>query len=161
MFEPAKLSCDLLDGVDVDARRGDVGTQPVQREHRRREQRASGGCRGREGVENRLSITAPEYAGAAGRLDLLPGGGAETVGLDRQLLGDLAPGEDLDRVGARRQPAPERLRGDLGAGVEARLEIGEVDRLRAVRNCSNGIDFFICGPRSLRIRMWIGFCPPS
>src|SRR5438309_1837891 len=30
-----------------------------------------------------------------------------------------------------------------------------------VRNGSNGIDFFMCGPRSLRIRMWIGFWPPS
>ena len=30
-----------------------------------------------------------------------------------------------------------------------------------VRNGSNGIDFFMCGPRSLRIRMWIGICPPS
>ncbi len=25
-----------------------------------------------------------------------------------------------------------------------------------VRNISNGIDFFMCGPRSFRIRMWIG-----
>src|SRR4051794_19201801 len=31
----------------------------------------------------------------------------------------------------------------------------------AVRNISNGIDFFMCGPRSLRIRMWIGIWPPS
>src|SRR3954454_21309408 len=30
-----------------------------------------------------------------------------------------------------------------------------------VRNFSNGIDFFMCGPRSLRIRMWMGVCPPS
>jgi hypothetical protein len=30
-----------------------------------------------------------------------------------------------------------------------------------VRNGSNGIDFFICGPRNLRIRMWIGIWPPS
>src|SRR3954464_10512389 len=30
-----------------------------------------------------------------------------------------------------------------------------------VRNISNGIDFFMCGPRSLRIRMWIGIWPPS
>ena len=30
-----------------------------------------------------------------------------------------------------------------------------------VRNVSNGIDFFMCGPRSLRIRMWIGIWPPS
>src|SRR3954451_24350212 len=31
----------------------------------------------------------------------------------------------------------------------------------AVRNISNGMDFFMCGPRSLRIRMWIGIWPPS
>src|SRR4051794_28934683 len=30
-----------------------------------------------------------------------------------------------------------------------------------VRNFSKGIDFFMCGPRSLRIRMWIGVWPPS
>src|SRR3954452_359679 len=30
-----------------------------------------------------------------------------------------------------------------------------------VRKGSNGIDFFICGPRSLRMRMWIGIWPPS
>ena len=30
-----------------------------------------------------------------------------------------------------------------------------------VRNGSNGIDCFLCGPRSLRMRMWIGIWPPS
>src|SRR3954452_5482034 len=30
-----------------------------------------------------------------------------------------------------------------------------------VRNGSNGIDIFFVGPRSLRIRMWIGIWPPS
>src|SRR3954453_16489534 len=30
-----------------------------------------------------------------------------------------------------------------------------------VRNISKGIDFFMCGPRSLRMRMWIGIWPPS
>ena len=30
-----------------------------------------------------------------------------------------------------------------------------------VRNISNGIDIFLFGPRSLRIRMWSGFWPPS
>src|SRR3954452_18804235 len=30
-----------------------------------------------------------------------------------------------------------------------------------VRNGSKGIGFFMCGPRSLRIRMWIGIWPPS
>src|SRR5271166_4740740 len=30
-----------------------------------------------------------------------------------------------------------------------------------VRKGSKGIDFFMCGPRSFRMRMWIGICPPS
>src|SRR3954452_6308448 len=30
-----------------------------------------------------------------------------------------------------------------------------------VRKGSKGMDFFMCGPRSLRIRMWIGIWPPS
>ena len=30
-----------------------------------------------------------------------------------------------------------------------------------VRNGPNGIDIFFVGPRSLRIRMWIGIWPPS
>src|SRR3954447_7417734 len=30
-----------------------------------------------------------------------------------------------------------------------------------VRNFSNGIDIFLFGPRSFRIRMWIGFWAPS
>ena len=30
-----------------------------------------------------------------------------------------------------------------------------------VRNISNGIDIFLFGPRSLRMRMWIGVWPPS
>jgi hypothetical protein len=30
-----------------------------------------------------------------------------------------------------------------------------------VRKGSNGIDIFFVGPRSLRIRMWMGICPPS
>ena len=30
-----------------------------------------------------------------------------------------------------------------------------------VRKISKGIDFFMCGPRSFRMRMWIGIWPPS
>ena len=30
-----------------------------------------------------------------------------------------------------------------------------------VRNGSKGIDCFLLGPRSLRMRMWMGICPPS
>ena len=43
MFEPPKLSWIVLDRVDVDARRRDVGAEPVERQHRRREERASCG----------------------------------------------------------------------------------------------------------------------
>ena len=68
--------------------------------------------------------------GAAGGLDLLAGGGAEGVGPDRQLLAELAVAEDLDRVLAGREAGRlERLRGHLGAVVEAVLEVAEVDRL--------------------------------
>src|SRR5271170_1387241 len=70
-------------------------------------------------------------AGAARRLDLLLGGGAEGVRSHRQLRRDLAAGEDLDRVRALRQALLlQRLRRHLGAGLEALLKIGEVDRLR-------------------------------
>ena len=41
------------------------------------------------------------------------------------------------------------------------LEVVEVHGCVCVRNGSNGIDIFLFGPRSLRIRMWIGFWPPS
>src|SRR4051794_16437529 len=51
--------------------------------------------------------------------------------MDGQLLRDLAASEDLHRVRALRQALlAERLQIDLGARVEAVLEVGEVDRLR-------------------------------
>ena len=51
----------------------------------------------------------------------------------------------------------ERLGGNLGAVVEAVLERRQVDRLGMGPEGSNGIDIFLFGPRSFRIRMWIGF----
>ena len=70
-------------------------------------------------------------AGAAGGLDALARGGAEGVGVNGQRLGQLALGEDLDRHALARAEAggPQRLERHLGAGVEARLEVGDVDRL--------------------------------
>ena len=59
------------------------------------------------------------------------------------------------------RPRLQRVQVDRGAGVEARLEVVQVDGCVCVRNGSNGIDIFLFGPRSLRIRMWIGFWPPS
>src|SRR5512133_1435155 len=68
----------------------------------------------------------------AGSLDGCARGGAERVRVDRQGLGDLALGEDLHRDAlAGAQPlVAQRLEGHVGALVEARLEILEVDRLR-------------------------------
>ena len=49
---------------------------------------------------------------------------------DGELLRDLAAAEDLDRVAALREAGRAQALGrDLGAGVEARLEVGDVDRL--------------------------------
>ena len=88
----------------------------------------------------------------------------ELVRVDGELLGSSPSAEDLDRD-VRRLARPAAFSAssvDLGARVEARAR-GR-SRLTAcvcVRNGSNGIDFFMCGPRSLRIRMWIGIWPPS
>jgi hypothetical protein len=58
-------------------------------------------------------------------------------------------------------PFPSATQGYLGACVEALPRGRQVDGWVLVRKFSNGIDFFMCGPRSFRIRMWIGFWPPS
>ena len=80
-----------------------------------------------------------------------------------ETLGQLAAGEDLDRDPLARAEAgaAQRLERDLRAGLEAGLEVGMLTGWVWVRNGSNGIDCFLCGPRSLRIRMWIGIWPPS
>src|SRR3954454_20793338 len=60
------------------------------------------------------------------------------------------------------RPFSRRLSGVTSAPLSKRSS--RSDRFTGcvrVRNFSNGIDFFMCGPRSLRIRMWIGFWPPS
>src|SRR4051794_20295914 len=50
--------------------------------------------------------------------------------VDIELLGDVTAGEDLDRVPAGGQALVlQRLGVDLGARIEAVLEVGEVDRL--------------------------------
>src|ERR1700761_5123263 len=68
--------------------------------------------------------------GSAGGLDLLFGRLAESVRSDRQFRRDLASTEDLHRI----RPGGEilrlqRLRGHLVIGLEALLEVGQVDRL--------------------------------
>ena len=60
------------------------------------------------------------------------------------------------------RPAARSVSGVTSAPASKRASRSE--RLTGwvwVRNGSNGIDIFLFGPRSLRIRMWIGFCPPS
>jgi hypothetical protein len=69
---------------------------------------------------------------AAGSFDLLARGRRGAVHGDRQLLRQVADAEKLD-VLAERPDQPlrlQRLRRDLLAGVEARLEVADVDRLR-------------------------------
>src|SRR5947209_6041445 len=71
-------------------------------------------------------------AATAGGLDGRLSGGAEAVRLDGERLGDLALGEDLDRnpLTGGEALAVKRLRRHRRPGLEARLEVGEVDRLR-------------------------------
>src|SRR5437763_3405583 len=78
-----------------------------------------------------VPIALHQPAGAAGRLDLLPGRPRERVRGHRQLLLQLALAEDLHRDAlAGGEPAgPERLRGDAVTLAEAGLEVAQVDRL--------------------------------
>ena len=93
-------------------------------------------------------------AGTACGLDLLPGGGAEGMRVQGQRLGDVPVGEDLDRVGARCEALYlEGTRASPQHWHRSAPRIAHVHRLLLVREFSNGIDFFICGPRSFRIRM--------
>src|ERR1700679_1720093 len=71
-------------------------------------------------------------AAAAGRLDALAGACTEGVGVHGKRLAQLALGEHLDGDPLARSEtlAAHRLERDLTAGVEAVVEIADVDRLR-------------------------------
>src|SRR5215207_233414 len=90
------------------------------------------GYRAARGVPPGPALALDDRHGAARLLDRLTCRGAEGVGVDGELLRQLTVGEHLDRDAlAVRQPM--RLQGvqrDLGARVEAALEVLEVDRLR-------------------------------
>src|SRR3954467_8901309 len=72
-----------------------------------------------------------DHAAARG-LDGLAGRAAELVRVDGELLGQRALGEDLDRdvLAGAQALGLQRLERDLVAGLEAPLEVLEVDRLR-------------------------------
>src|SRR5689334_22914301 len=77
------------------------------------------------------ALELQSVAGTAGRFYLGLGGGAEAMCPHGQFLADLAASEDLDGVRALCQALfLQRLRRHLGIGVEALLEIAEIDRLR-------------------------------
>src|SRR5215467_11410192 len=78
-----------------------------------------------------LRLAVEDVADAAGRFDLLASGLGVGVCVDGELLLQLALAEDLDRDALALGEAriDERLRADLGAVVEACLEVGEVHRL--------------------------------
>src|SRR5690242_13694382 len=85
-----------------------------------------------ESRRRRGASVLDDLAGPAGGLDGLAGGGAELVRVDRERLGELALREDLHRdVAALAEPLGlERVQRDLGALVEALLEVLEVHGLR-------------------------------
>ena len=127
----AEVALDFLDGVDVDARRRDVGAEPVERQHRRREGELLADVGDAEGVGNR-----PEHYGsrvwqeppAASIFSLAAAlkACARTVSFF-----EISPRARI-LTGSERLARPfsfRRLRRHLGAGVEALLEVGEVDRL--------------------------------
>ena len=59
-------------------------------------------------------------------------------------------------------PAARRLSGVTSAPAAKRASrSATLTGCVWVRNCSKGIDILRRGPRSFRVRMWIGFCPPS
>src|SRR3954452_23406363 len=79
-----------------------------------------------------VRLALDDLAGAAGGLDALARGLREAVGLDGELLRELAVAQHLDRdVAARGQAgSPQRGGIDRGAVVEPRIEVREVHRLR-------------------------------
>src|SRR5215213_3711193 len=79
------------------------------------------------------ALLLDQLAGPARGLDLLAGGLRETVRVHGEPLRQLAVAEHLHRHrAASGQAGPAQgVRGDLGTGVEARLEVGQVHRLRA------------------------------
>src|SRR5215208_87887 len=99
----------------------------------------------------RRAALLDDDAGAAGALDRLAGGGRELVRLDRQRLGDLALGEDLHGDVAARAEALllERVQRHVGALVEARLEVLQVDRLRVRAERLEGHRLLLVGAAQL------------
>src|SRR4051812_9599382 len=78
------------------------------------------------------SLLLYELAGGAGALDLLARGLREAVRVDGELLRELALAEDLHRDALARGETggTQRVGRDLGAVVEARVEVAQVHRLR-------------------------------
>src|SRR5689334_6736439 len=80
-----------------------------------------------------IELLLQQLTGPARGFDLLASGLREPVRVHGEPLAELAHAEHLDGHGAARGQAglAQRVRGHLGAGVEASLEVGQVDRLRA------------------------------
>src|SRR3954452_18029378 len=88
--------------------------------------------RGQLGARVARSAIVDDDRGTAGGLDGLASGAAERVRVHGELLGERALGEDLDRdvLAAAQALGLQRVERDLVAGLEAPLEVLEVDRLR-------------------------------
>src|SRR4051794_24107287 len=83
-------------------------------------------------VATTADLLVEDLAGPAGALDLLPRRLREAVRVDRELLRQIALAEDLhgDVLARGQARGLEAVRSDLGAVVEARVEVAQVHRLR-------------------------------
>ena len=97
-----------LERVDVDAGRRDVGAEPVEQQHRRRECELAPDFRDAEGVEDRLKHGAAASPRSFRRCRRHPRSSRapsrEGVRAHRELRRDLAAPEHLHRVAARGEP---------------------------------------------------------
>src|SRR5829696_5474300 len=105
-----------------------------------------------------MTTQVPPAPSIAVRADALKAWAWTVSGLESSPLARILTGTPL------RVPSPRPARASSVTSAPLSKRASRSFRLTAcvcVRNGSKGIDFFMCGPRSLRIRMWIGICPPS
>src|SRR4029077_16230171 len=154
---------DFLHRVDVYARRGDIRTQPVEEQHRRREGEFLanvGDAEGvRDGPEHQRSRVWQEPPAAS----IFSLAAALKACACTSSFFEISPRARILTGGERfARPPSFSVSGFTSAPASKRSSrSATLTGCVAVRKFSNGIDVFLCGPRSFRIRMWSGLCLPS
>src|SRR5437763_14768090 len=156
----------MVDRVGADARRRDIGTEPVERQDRGGEQDLVAYLRDAEGAHDRgdhgrsasSTTQLPPAASIRDRALALKAWAWTVRGLVNSPLARILTGIPF-LVASRCVRSCSSVTASPASKRASRSR-----RLTAcvwVLNGSNGIDFFMCGPRNFRMRMWIGFWPPS